>query len=229
MVKKEIHNIFSTKAEKPKTPNTQTPIVVDTREKQALVASYLRQKNANISFEKLEIGDYLINDIAIERKTFSDFQSSIFNKRLLEQLKEIKKYPKQILILEGFYYNYKDSRIHENALRGMLLSIVLNFQVPIIFTETEEDTANYLLVLARQQEKVKIETSLRPIKTQKTFEETKQFILEGFPGIGPSTSKNLIKEFKSLENIFNATKEQLKIIGNFQEAKIDKFKEILEK
>ena len=39
-----------------------------------------------------------------------------------------------------------------------------------------------------------------------------QVILEGFPGIGPKTSKKLLKEFKTIQNVVNASEEDLKRI-----------------
>jgi ERCC4-type nuclease len=229
-MKKVIENIFSKEKEKPKDiPNPKTPIIVDTREKQSSVISSLAEEKANIKIEKLDIADYLIGEIAIERKTFSDFLGSMINKRLIEQLIEIKKYPKAFLILEGFYYNYKDFKVHENAIRGMLLSVITEFQIPIIYTEDEKDTARFLILLAKKQEKEKKELTIRPTKTLKTIEEQKRFILEGFPGIGATLSKKLLQEFPNLNSIFQASKEELRQIENFTEDKIDKFKEILEK
>jgi len=71
--KKQINNIFS-KEKKIITPrpNSDTPIIMDTREKQSLIAANLLEQKANISFEKLEVGDYLIQGTIIERKTFQD-------------------------------------------------------------------------------------------------------------------------------------------------------------
>lgn len=229
-MKKEIENIFSKKKEETKktVPNPKIPIIVDTREKQSLIISHLVSELANIKIEKLEIADYLVGDTAIERKTFSDFLGSMINKRLIEQLIEIKKYPKYFLLLEGFYYNYQEFKVHENAIRGMLLAIVNDFQVPIIYTENEEDTAKFLILLAKQKEKGKKDLPIRPTKTLKTLNEQKQFILEGFPGIGATLSKKLIKEFPNLHSIFDASKEELRQIENFDDAKIEKFKDILE-
>ena len=228
-MKKIIENIFSKEKEKLKTcPNSKTPIIVDTREKQSLVAAYLKGEMANIKFEKLEIADYLVGEIAIERKTFQDFLSSMVNKRLLEQLTEIKKYPKSFLILEGFYHNYEDFNIHKNAIKGMLLAVITKFQVPIIYTENEEDTSEFLILLAKQQEKERKELTIRPQKTLKTLEEQKRFAIEGFPGIGATLSKKLIKEFPNLQEIFLASKEELRQIENFTDDKIDKFKSVLE-
>ncbi|VVB80728.1 3'-flap repair endonuclease Xpf [uncultured archaeon] len=228
MSKKEIENIFSKKEVKREIQNTKVPIIVDTREKQSLVAANLVEKNAKISFETLEIGDYLIDEIAIERKTFKDFQGSIVNKRLAEQLTNLKKYKKCFLILEGFIYNYQDSILHENAIRGMVLSVSLEFGVPIIYTENEEDTAKFLITLAKKFDKPKTDISLRQKKPEMTFEEKKQFVLEGFPGIGPTTAKRLLEKYKTLENIFKQKKESLEEIDSIDDKKAEEFKKILE-
>jgi len=211
--------------EKPKKQNIEVPIIIDTREKQSLIASCLREQNALIEFERLAISDYLVGKFAIERKTFSDFISSTLNKRLLMQLTELKKYPCPILVIEGFHYNYHDSKIHENAIRGMLLSAILDFQIPVIFTENEEDTSRFLISLAKKQEKNRKEFSLRPAKSFKNLQEQKQFILEGFPGIGPKTAKKLLERFKTIKNILLADEDDLKkILGK----KYEIFRQLLD-
>lgn len=225
---KEIENIFSKNVEPKKEIQNKFPIIVDTREKQSLVYSILVGKNANVKFEKLDIGDYLVGDIVIERKTFKDFQASIIDKRLMKQLIELKKYPKSFLLLEGFLYNFSDSIINENAIRGMILSCALDFGILIIYSQNEEDSAKLLLVLAKRLEKPEKENSLRFKKTEMSFEEQKQFILEGFPGVGPTTAKALLEKYKTLEKIFNCSKEKLAKIELFDEKKLDNFKRLLE-
>ena len=73
---KEMENIFSKSPTLKEVicPNPKIQIIVDTREKQSLIAANLLEQKANISFEKLDIGDYLIGETCIERKTFSDFR-----------------------------------------------------------------------------------------------------------------------------------------------------------
>ena len=227
-MKNQLENIFSKKKtqSEEKSPNPKIPIIIDTREKQSLIAANLIEKKANIKYEQLEIGDYLIEDTIIERKTFQDFVGSIINKRLFAQLKEIKKYPKHFLILEGFYYNYNEFNVHENAVRGMLLSIATYYQTPIIYTQNEEDTADFLILLAKRYENKKPKPSIRQTKTQKTPEEQKQFILEGFPEMGPTSAKYLIEKFPTLKDIFNATEEQLKQAG-LNKIQIEKFLQLL--
>jgi ERCC4-type nuclease len=76
---KQIENIFS--KEKPKKEIIKTKIFVDNREKNSLILYYLIENKINVEMKNLEVGDYLINDIVIERKSFLDFQSSIIDKR----------------------------------------------------------------------------------------------------------------------------------------------------
>jgi Fanconi anemia group M protein len=221
---KQIENIFSkTKTKKePICPNPKTPIIIDKREQQSLITANLVEQRANIKHELLQIGDYLINDTIIERKTYKDFTASITDKRLFTQIRQMKKYQAQYLLIEGFDFTYK-SRLHQNAIRGSILSIAKH--IPIIYTENESDTAKFLIQIAKRQEKEFQEFSIRPTKSKLTIEKQKQFILEGFPGIGPIMAKNLLQEFGSLREIFNATESQLEKI--FNKNKLKKFAKLL--
>ena len=202
--------IFSKKSEKSK---QKIKIIVDHREKNSLVVSELYKLGFEIEYKQLPVADYFINNIAIERKTLSDFKSSIINKRIMQQLLELKQYPSHFLILEGLDDTDPYSgQIHENAFRGFLLSVILEYNVPIIFTLNEKDTAKYISVLANK--KAKIETGIRATKILLTNKEQLQFILEGFPQIGPIAAKKLLKHFKTIKNLANSSLSELqKIIG----------------
>ncbi len=201
-------NIFSKKKEKTK---EKPKILVDHREKNSLIPSILSNK-FQIEFQQLPVADYLINNVAIERKTIQDLKSSIINKRIFSQLLEIKQYPSYFLIIEGEQDElYNNEIVSQNAVRGFLLSAITQYKVPIIYSENTKDTANYLTILANKKEKP---FSLRASKIIKTKEEQIQFILEGFPNIGPSKAKALLSQFKSLKNIINVSEEELsKILG----------------
>lgn len=184
-------------------------IEVDHREKNSLVVSELMKMGFEVEWKQLPVADYIVNGVAIERKTVSDFKSSIINKRIMTQLLELKQYKKHLLIVEGILaedlYSFG---IHENAFRGFLLSVLLEFQTPIVYTHDEKDTAKYISVLANKKEK-----GLQGIRASKILlskEEQMQFILEGFPNVGAVKAKKLIEKFGSLSRIFNASEEELK-------------------
>ena len=53
---------------------------------------------------RLKYGDYSFSDIVIERKTLSDFFSSLKNDRLKEQMESISRYyTEKYLLIEGFF------------------------------------------------------------------------------------------------------------------------------
>jgi Fanconi anemia group M protein len=203
-----IHDIFSKPSSQKSISNSKIPITIDYREKNSLVPAKLF-KNFQINFKELKIGDYLIKDTIIERKTIIDFSNSMVNGRLKKQLEEIKQYPNYLLIIEGNINKIKN--IHKNAIKGFILSILTNYKVPIIFTNDEEETAEYLTILANQQKK---ENKINPTKKCLTKEERQLFILQSFPNIGPKKSKELLNKFKTLKNIFNEKEENLKPILN---------------
>jgi ERCC4-type nuclease len=207
-----IHNIFRSKNRKAK-PKKMPIIVADIHEKNSLVISELHKSTQiRLEIKSLKIADYIINDIAIERKTVQDLISSMISKRLIQQLIQMQSYKKSLLIIEGDL----DEVINEEnniskALRGLLVSISTNYQTSIIRTQDYEDTAKYLITLAKQQIKPKTEISLHS-RIPKTKKEQKSYILESFPNIGPSKAKQLLKKFKTIQQTINATEEELEEI-----------------
>jgi len=204
-------------------------ILADLHEKNSLVASELVSLGVDVNFVHLKVADYIVGEVAIERKTVSDFISSMINKRLLRQLEELKQYDKRLLIIEGIeeqeLYNDDPEGMHGNAIRGMLLYTLLEANCPIIFTKEYEDTAKFLHVMAKRMEKSKTPMALHAKKRNLNFADQKQYILESFPNIGPATAKKLLKKFKTLENIFNAPEEELREI---LKGKTDLFKKLLD-
>jgi len=216
MTQKTIFNIFSKKLHKIKKETEKLKIIGDYREKNSMVVSELINLGLDVELKELKVADYIVNDIAIERKTVSDFISSMINRRLLSQLEELQQYPNKLLIIEGvdeqeLYNEHNNTGIHPNSIRGFLISILLKHKIPILFTKNYEDTAKFILILSKRKEK---ELPLNITKKSLNKKEQIQFIIESFPGIGPKTAKKLLEEFKSIKNIINASQEQLKgVIG----------------
>jgi len=223
---KPILDIFSKRKESIK--NFEKPkIIIDYREKNSLVASELSHLGAEIEFKELKVGDYIIKNITIERKTVSDFINSMINRRLINQIEELQQYPDKLLIIEGtdeqeLYNDDNHLGVNSNAIRGFLLSIVLKHKIPTILAKDYKDTARFIYILSKKQEK---EQGINPKKRAKNIKEQTQYILEGFPGIGPKGAKKLLKEFGSIKNIINADLEKLqKIMGK----KAETIKKIIE-
>ncbi|MCW8966748.1 MAG: helix-hairpin-helix domain-containing protein [Candidatus Pacearchaeota archaeon] len=195
-------------------------IIIDYREKNSLVVSSLIKLGFQPEIKELKVADYIFNNIAIERKTVSDLYSSIIDKRIFNQIEELKQYQNRLIIIEGLenkelYNDHQKQGINANAIRGILLSITLKHKTPVIFTKNSFDTAKFIEVLSKKKQ---TEPSLNVTKKNLTKKEQMQFILESFQGIGPKNARKLLVEFETLKNIFNAKPEELqKILGKKSE------------
>jgi len=212
------YNIFSTEKSKTKKEKPKEKLIVDYREKNSLVASELIKLGLEIEFKELKVADYIVKGVAIERKTISDFISSMINKRLVNQLEELQQYKNKLLIIEGIDEQElypENNSVNPNAVRGFLLSILLKHNIPVLMTQDYKDTAQFINRIARKKE---IEIGIRANKKTLNKKEQIQFILEGFPGIGPKTAKKLLEKFKTIKNIINSSEEELKkVIGKKSE------------
>ena len=207
-----------------KNTNAQKPIkiVVDNREK--IVSRYLFDK-AELEFKNLENGDYILSDrVIVERKTAEDFESSIIDKRLFKQLKDLKKYERPILIIEGDNY----FRLSEKIVNGAVISIMLDFNIPVMFSKDAEETANILVKMAeREQLKNKRTITIRTGKKPMSLKERQRFIVESFPDVGALTAENLLMKFGTIESIVNASEDELMEVEGVGKITAKKIKAVL--
>ncbi|MEW6069863.1 MAG: ERCC4 domain-containing protein, partial [Candidatus Thermoplasmatota archaeon] len=161
--------------------------------------------NITIIPTQLEIGDYIISDrIAVERKTSEDFVRSLIEGRLFSQLKALKNtYSRPILVLEGDPL-LTGRKISESAIFGALASITTDFNIPVIQTKNEKETALLLSsILKREFEEGKV-PCLRGSKPAMSLKEHQQFTIEGLPNISAVLAQRLLQRFGSVKAIVDA-------------------------
>jgi len=202
-------------------------MICDYRE--AKIIEILKEKDILIKTENLKIGDFLISDeIIIERKRAEDFAKSIIDGRIFSQYEDLKQYKIPIIIIEGDLHSIK-TNIHPNSLRGVILRLIME-GINIIFSKNEEETVEYLILLEKKYEKDgvlrKYKYGKKPIKDKEYY---KRYILESFPGIGPTLAERLLEKFKTLKNIFNASSNELIEVKGMNKKIIKNLKDILER
>ncbi|MBT3720453.1 DEAD/DEAH box helicase [archaeon] len=210
-------------------PDEGITVYADYREKSSGVIKKLIDLGIQVNLKKLDVGDYLVSDeLCIEYKTVPDFIDSLIDKRLFTQLKSMKKYRKQLIILEGTEDLYTQRKLHPNAIRGMLTTVSVGYGVPIIQTKNSNDTALMLAMIAKkEQSNDKKEFTLHSIKPL-TLKEQQEYLISALPGIGPILSKPMLNKFKSVKNILNASIKQLKDVELIGEKKASKIREIID-
>ncbi|MEM2932687.1 MAG: ERCC4 domain-containing protein [Candidatus Pacearchaeota archaeon] len=188
-------------------------IIADKRERNSAIIAELKARGINIEEKVLPIGDYIVGNTIIERKSLNDFISSMLNKRLIKQLKDLKesKFKYKLIILEGLDEQelFGRGNLNDNAIRGMILSILIDYKIPIVFTKDFIDTCNYLEVLDKRTGKKKVEISLAVKPKFSNIFEQQEFILESFPGIGKITAREILKRFGTIKAFINADEEEL--------------------
>ncbi len=206
-------------------------ILVDVHEPQEIIAAL--QKSTEVTVQVLSHGDYLIKNIAIERKTASDFLSSLTTHRLFPQLTKMKScYPASFLIVEIYDLNYFSNT---SIIYGTLLYILLDLNIKILFTSTPLQTAHVILLIAGK--KLSSSSVLAPpsisgcphIHLQPTIEYSQHQLLAKIPTIGKKRARILLNHFHSPKNIFNASPQELQRIPNIGKKSAQNIKKVWEK
>ncbi len=172
----------------------------------AEIKEYLANR-MEISVSNFTPGDYLIGNIAVERKTIADFLSSLVQGRLFEQLGRMKScYPCCFLFLEAYDLTHFQK---PRPIYGAILKIMLEMNIKVVFTQTKEQTAEVLLLLAGK----KSSSTIKHKEKETSFPARQLDLLESVPLVGREKARQLISHFGSLENVFSADKTELRKVG----------------
>jgi DNA excision repair protein ERCC-4 len=185
------------------------------------IASHLEDLEVPFAVRKITPGDYVVGGVGVERKTLGDFFSSLVRKRLFDQLIRLKScYQLPVLLVEG---DLNDISTHRNpaALWGAMLSVIMDEEIRVLFSPSRLETARALRAIWRRQENGGSEYGLRHKPKMLTMEEKQLFVVQGFPNVGGTLSKNLLKEFGSVRNVMMADKEDLMKVPKVGKKKAD--------
>jgi len=184
-------------------------IYVDPRERG--MAKLLEARGMEVTLRNLDVGDYVVSDrVAIERKTASDFVASIIDpeRNLFRQIGDLSRsYDRPVLILEG--RDLYTRQVNPNSIRGALAAVAVDYGVPIIPTEDQDETASVIALLAAREQKVGHEPKVHGHKTARTLKEQQEYLISAIPSIGPRVARNLLRHFGSIERIMTARQEEL--------------------
>ncbi len=207
-------------------------IFADYREKTTGTVKELVELGVGVKLDMLASADYILSSrVGVELKTTEDFVSSIIDGRLLEQLKNLKKnFERPLIVIQGTQDIYGVRNIHPNAIRGMLSTIAISYGVPILYTRDEKDSAALLLAIARrEQEQVKGDFAPHADRKPMTLKEQQEYIVSALPSVGLNLAKELLKHFKNVKSVANATEDELRKVEGVGEKKAKSIKELFEK
>jgi len=191
----------------------QMQIFVDSRERE--MAKLLESRSIVVTVKNLEVGDYVVSDrVAIERKTAADFVASIIDpqRNLFRQIADLARtYERPVLILEG--RNLYSTQMNAASIRGAMISVAVDYGVPIIPTEDRDETAAVIALLAAREMREGRPPKMHGHKTARTLKEQQEYLISSISSVGPTVARNLLKHFGSVEKIMTASSEQLQEVG----------------
>ncbi|MDS0296096.1 DEAD/DEAH box helicase [Halogeometricum luteum] len=207
-------------------------IVVDQRELDSAIAKDLSTRDGvETRLETLAVGDYVLSDrVAVERKSVSDFLDTLTggDRSLFEQVGDLSRaYARPLLILEGEGL-YEERNVHPGAIRGALASLAVDFDVSVLQTRDEADTAELLLTVAsREQTERERSVSVHGGKSQKTLTEQQEYVVSSIADIGPVTARNLLEAFGTVEAVMTAREDDLLDVSGIGEVTAERIRDVV--
>jgi ERCC4-type nuclease len=202
-------------------------IIVDNRERNMDIMDSLSVSGVDLNFAQLPVGDYIISDrICVERKTISDFESSIMDGRLFEQVGRLhESFGKPILIIEG---DEAQHRLGDNVILGTILKLYIDYNIQVIASHGPQHTAAILSKVAqREQAAEKREPRLTGLKKAYTTYEWQTLILGSIPGIGPKLAHKMLVHFKTIKGVASADAKELMKVDKIGKKKAEHICSIL--
>jgi Fanconi anemia group M protein len=208
-------------------------VFADFREKGNHIVKELCDNNIVVKLEALDSADYILSSrVGVEVKTVPDFVNSIVDGRLLSQLKSLKqKFERPIIIIEGEENLFTIRNVHPNAIRGMIATIAVSYGIPIVQTKDFKETTAFLIAIAKREQEKLGDKDFSPHFDKKVLclKEQQEYIVSSLPHIGPTAAKELLKHFKSIKNIVNASEKELKEVNKIGPKIAKALKDVFEK
>ena len=207
-------------------------IVIDQRELDSVIARDLSTREGfETRLETLAVGDYVASDrVAVERKSVSDFLDTLLgeDRSLFEQARALSRhYARPVLIIEGSDL-YGERNVHPDAIRGAVASLAVDFDMSVLHTEDEGDTADMLAVLAKREQTTRDRAvSAHGEKGAKTLDEQQEYVVSAIAEVGPVTARALLEHFGTVEAVMTAREDDLREVEGVGEVTADRVREVV--
>lgn len=185
-------------------------IIIDTRESSDIIQTMFdAQNDFEVQHKKLEVGDISYKNCCIERKTPSDFISSIRKSIFWDNMIALKEnYKIPLVWIDGSCEDWNKifARIRNDAYTSVVgAKAALNMMnIPICEFEKVSDATQFFLTIFRKMSDDKIyQTPLEIRKRGRSLTEMRLKSIACIPTIGMKGALNLLKEYGTIENLIS--------------------------
>jgi len=194
--------------------------------------------------KSLQVGDYQFGEFCIERKTVQDFLSSIYSRRMFDQLHHLRQAEKPVLIIVGeippksrwmrigrkklsVTLSYEEQVKRYNTIRSNLVIAYTSFNTQVFHAKDEDDFVQFVANLYFKS--TKKGEKLRPLRRKsRSLKNIKIDIFSSIPGIGTKLGTYLAENY-TVRKLFNMSSKELSKIKNLGKKTSDKIIECVTK
>jgi ERCC4-type nuclease len=177
-------------------------MLIDDREP-ARVINQVRELIPDAELKRLEVGDYVIGDFAIERKTIPDLMGSVFDTRYWKQLENLKNtYPHPCVLIEGECAVglarsnrevYTEGDV--NLVNSVCNSTIMGWSVPIVYTKNYVDTARKISEFYDRSTK-KHDVPRAVVKKEVDPDKVRLTMMQVIEGVGCMGASRILSKYK---------------------------------
>ena len=205
-------------------------VIIDQHEPDQMM-SLLMDLGVAVKRKHVSPGDYILSGgCAIERKTISDFFSSLYNGRLFEQIERLRTtYEKPMLFVEGDLGAELEDRKNPRSFWGALLRIQMDLGVPALTTADISQSANAIYTLSLRLNKTKEKKIFILHKPKSTSKRDQQIsMIASVPGVGPELALRLLKSMTTVRKVFLSSKDELMKVPGIGDEKAGRITSLLD-
>ena len=192
-------------------------MIADKQEK-GEVTRMVRQNCTDVEYESSFGADYVAGGHVVERKRWAELPDRMYKNEnsLYMQLERLKTAAEDldrepVLLLEGpmagaFGHTGVDTAALQKYVAG-----AFKMGVSVMTTLDEEHTSAVLESLDTPSANPDVSAVRDPAKIPEG--ERPRYVLEGLDGVGPSTARDLLKYFGTVENVLTATADDLQEVS----------------
>ena len=183
-------------------------LIVDDREPDKIF-NLLNKNKIKYEKQRLDIGDFVEEDVCIERKEINDFISSIIDGRIFKQVeKMVENYRKCLIVISG-KYDYVNSRLPLNVVLASIASIIARNNISIVSVDNDSQLItliNYFIKKATDGQDKKHDFKIKKVNQKYNINVR---LIASIPSVGLDRATNILKKYKSIKEISSLDIEKL--------------------